>query len=128
MRTFLLRYFIANQSSELLGFHRVQCSRPEHLACRAIRKWLFTIAVSSMAFGFGIFRYQARAQNQEPRPSPGALKKLSVEELMDLEVTLVSKRPEKLSEAASAIQVITGEDIRRSGAMNLADALRLAAN
>jgi len=39
------------------------------------------------------------------------LKKLSVEQLMDIEVTSVSRRPEKLSETASAIQVITSEDI-----------------
>ena len=47
---------------------------------------------------------------------------------MDLEVTSVSKRPEKLSEAASAIQVVTSDDIRRSGATSLPEALRLASN
>src|SRR5205807_10390167 len=40
----------------------------------------------------------------------------------------VSKRPERLSQTASAIQVITQEDVRRSGASSLAEALRLAAN
>ena len=59
---------------------------------------------------------------------PSALKKMSLEQLFDLEVTLVSKHPEKLSEAPSAIQVITAEDIRRSGAIHLADALRLVSN
>jgi len=48
--------------------------------------------------------------------------------LMNLQVTSVSKRPERLSQTASAIQVITQEDIRRSGAASLAEALRLAAN
>jgi len=43
-------------------------------------------------------------------------------------VTSVSKSPEKLSEAASAIQVITGDDIRRSGASSIPEALRLADN
>lgn len=56
------------------------------------------------------------------------LKKLSMEELMNMEVTSVSKRPEKLVEAASAIQVITNEDIRRSGATSIPEALRLATN
>ncbi|MGH8592071.1 MAG: TonB-dependent receptor plug domain-containing protein, partial [Gammaproteobacteria bacterium] len=56
------------------------------------------------------------------------LKKLSLEELMDIEVTSVSKHPERLSETASAIQVITQEDIRRSGATRLPEALRLASN
>ncbi|HEY8932391.1 MAG TPA: Plug domain-containing protein, partial [Rariglobus sp.] len=55
-------------------------------------------------------------------------KKLSLQELMDLEVTSVSRRPEKLSDAAAAIQVITGEDIRRSGATSIPEALRLASN
>ena len=56
------------------------------------------------------------------------LKLLSFEELMDIEVTSVSKRPEKLLESPSAIQVITGEDIRRSGATSIPEALRLAGN
>jgi iron complex outermembrane receptor protein len=61
-------------------------------------------------------------------PTPNDLKKMSLDELMDLQVTSVSKRPEKLAEAASAIQVITGEDIRRAGATSLPEALRLATN
>jgi iron complex outermembrane receptor protein len=60
--------------------------------------------------------------------SIGSLKRMSLEELMDLEVTSVSKRPEKLLETASAIQVVTGDDIRRSGATSLPEALRLAGN
>lgn len=56
------------------------------------------------------------------------LKSLSLAELMDVQVTSVSKRPEQLSEVASAIQVITAEDIRRSGATSLPEALRLATN
>ncbi len=43
-------------------------------------------------------------------------------------VTSVSKQPEKLLDAASAIQVITNEDIRRSGASDIPEALRLADN
>jgi len=70
----------------------------------------------------------ARAQLSPAAPSPNALKALSVEELMDIEVTSVSKRPEKLSTAASAIQVITGDDIHRSGATSLPEALRLTSN
>jgi iron complex outermembrane receptor protein len=56
------------------------------------------------------------------------LKKLSVEELMNVVVTSVSRRAEPLSHAASAIQVITQDDIRRSGATSLPEALRLASN
>jgi iron complex outermembrane receptor protein len=55
-------------------------------------------------------------------------KRLSLSELMDLEVVSVSRRPEKFSQAASAIQVITNDDIRRSGVTSLPEALRLASN
>src|SRR6202047_809596 len=58
----------------------------------------------------------------------GDLKRLNVEDLMNVEVTSVSRHPEKLKEAASAIQVIAQEDIRRSGAMSIPEALRLADN
>jgi iron complex outermembrane receptor protein len=40
----------------------------------------------------------------------------------------VSRRPEPLGEAPAAVFVITGDDIRRSGAVNLGEALRLAPN
>jgi len=60
--------------------------------------------------------------------SPKDLKKLSIEELVNVEVSLVTRSAEKITEAASAVQVITGEDIRRSGAANVAEALRLAPN
>ncbi len=63
-----------------------------------------------------------------PVEPPSELKKLSLDELFQLEVTSVSKTPERLSQTASAIQVITGEDIHRSGATTLPEALRLAAN
>ncbi len=53
------------------------------------------------------------------------LKKLSLEQLVDLEVTSASRRPEKLFETASAVDVITSEDIERAGVTNIPDALRL---
>ena len=68
------------------------------------------------------------AAGQSAPPSPVALKTLSVDQLMDLEVTSVSKSPEKLSEAASAIQVVTADDIARSGATSIPEALQLATN
>lgn len=53
---------------------------------------------------------------------------LSLEELSRIEVTSVSGRAEPLSGAPASIYVITGEDIRRSAATSLAEALRLAPN
>ena len=60
--------------------------------------------------------------------SIGELKQLNVEDLMNVQVTSVSRHPEKLIDAASAIQVITQDDIRRSGATSIPEALRLADN
>ncbi|KQQ96314.1 hypothetical protein ASF77_21345 [Massilia sp. Leaf139] len=53
---------------------------------------------------------------------------LSIEELANIQVTSVSKRPERLLDAPASVFVITGEDIRRAGARSLPDALRLAPN
>src|SRR6202050_3058084 len=49
----------------------------------------------------------------------------SLEDLMNVEVTSVSKSEQTLSRAASAIFVITAEDISRSGALNIPDLLRM---
>lgn len=57
-----------------------------------------------------------------------AYKKLSLQQLMNIEVVSAAKRPEPYREAATAIQVITGDDIRRSGATSIPEALRLADN
>nr|HID58423.1 TonB-dependent receptor [Desulfobacterales bacterium] len=53
------------------------------------------------------------------------LTEMSIEALMDIEVTSVSKKAQKLSESAAAIFAMTSEDIRRSGVTNIADALRM---
>jgi iron complex outermembrane receptor protein len=62
---------------------------------------------------------------QDAYVSPSTLKKLSVEELVDIDVTSVSKYPEKFSEAAAAVAVLTSEDMERSGVTKIPDALRL---
>ena len=60
--------------------------------------------------------------------STSSLKALSVEDLMNVEVTSVTRHAQRLLDSASAIQVITQEDIRRSGATSIPEALRLADN
>ena len=59
-------------------------------------------------------------------PSGSDLMEMSIEELMELEVTSVGKKVQKFSETAAAIYVITQDDIRRSGATCIPEALRLA--
>lgn len=51
---------------------------------------------------------------------------LSLEELMSVVVTSASKKSQTLAETAAAVYVITAEDIRRSGASNIPEVLRLA--
>ncbi len=56
------------------------------------------------------------------------LRDLTIEQLANVEVTSVSRRPEALSRAPASIEVISAEDIRRSGAQSLPEVLRLARN
>jgi iron complex outermembrane receptor protein len=51
---------------------------------------------------------------------------LSVEDLLNVEVTSVAKKAQSLNDAAAAAFVITNEDIKRSGSTSIPDALRLA--
>ena len=53
---------------------------------------------------------------------------LSLEQLTNVVVTSVSRREERLVDAPASIFVITAEDIRRSGATSIPEALRLAPN
>lgn len=53
-----------------------------------------------------------------------ALADLSLEQLAGVEVTSVSKSAQNLQSAAAAITVVTGEEIRRSGATSVPEALR----
>jgi iron complex outermembrane recepter protein len=64
--------------------------------------------------------------NAQPRSN--RLSELSLEELSNVEITSASKRPERLSDAAASVFVIHADDIRRSGATTLPEALRLAPN
>ena len=69
----------------------------------------------------------ATAQPAPPSPAQLAdLKKLSIEELAETDITGSGRRPEQLEEVATAVSVITSDDLRRSGVMNVPQALRLA--
>ena len=63
---------------------------------------------------------------QRTAASPSALKTLTIEELSAIEVTSPGKREERVYNVATAITVITQEDLRRSGVRNIPEALRLA--
>ncbi|HMM76940.1 MAG TPA: TonB-dependent receptor [Gammaproteobacteria bacterium] len=64
----------------------------------------------------------------QAREGVAALNRLSLEELGEVEVISVSKEPLPVRDAAAAVYVITRQDIQRSGATSLFEALRLAPN
>jgi iron complex outermembrane receptor protein len=86
------------------------------LTAIARRRAIAAAVVATLASG------AARAQSAADRD----LGDLGLEELSRIPVTSVSGRPESMLEAAASIFVITGEDIRRSAATSLPEALRLA--
>src|SRR6202047_4192292 len=73
-----------------------------------------------------VMSYACWAQTPpDPGHAQNDLTQVSIESLMNMEVTSVSKKQQKLSEVAAAIFVITQEDIKRSGAMKIPDLLRM---
>lgn len=79
------------------------------------------------ALGLGASLLSASAQVAPPSTYQ-RLKAMTLDELLSVEVTSVSGYAEKLREAPSAIQVISGREIQRSTAQTLPEALRLANN
>jgi iron complex outermembrane recepter protein len=71
-----------------------------------------------LGVSFLVLSIRGFAQSQD-------LTQLSLEDLMNTKVTSVSKKEQSLSRTASAIFVISAEDIRRSGATNIPDLLRM---
>ena len=65
---------------------------------------------------------------KDARPNEAGLADLSIEELGNVTIVSSSKRAVRLSDAPSSVFVITADDIRRSGATSLPEALRLAPN
>jgi iron complex outermembrane receptor protein len=70
----------------------------------------------------------AQAQTVIQPSGVDQLKQLSLDDLMNTEVTSASRHPETLLDTSSAIQVISSEDIEQSGAVTIPEALQLADN
>jgi iron complex outermembrane recepter protein len=68
--------------------------------------------------------FAAAARAQDPQAVPD-ISHMSIEDLMNVEVTSVSKRTQRVGDAPAAIFVITQEDIRRSGAASIPEALQM---
>jgi len=86
-------------------------------------QWQRTIRFMLAAYAVAGTPSLAFAQHNDDHES---LLDLSLEELMNMEVTSASKTAQKLSQTAAAVFVITHDDIRRSGATSIPEALRMA--
>lgn len=92
------------------------------------RRWqlkVTIVVVTAVCMWLGVS--SAMAENVKPL-SPEDFLRMSLEDLANIEVSSVLKKPEKLSDAAAAVYVITHEDIRRSGYTSIPEILRLAPN
>jgi iron complex outermembrane recepter protein len=107
-----------DDSISFISLRRPRPFFPLHVGLHCLL-WL-VVSVTSMP------RSDAAPQDASGQNSPAALKSLSLEELSQIEVTTPSKEPVKAFRTPAAIYVITGDDIRRSGATSIPEALRLA--
>ena len=89
------------------------------MLCRAFQIWLTIVSFISITW---ISQSSLFAQQMA---ESGKLKQLTLEELMQMEVTTASRKPQEFLSAAGAVGVLTSERIRRSGATTIMDALRL---
>jgi iron complex outermembrane recepter protein len=87
---------------------------------------LFSLAGLFVSLFLGNLSTACWAQDKPQQDPSSVLKQLSLEQLMDIEITSVAKKEQKVSETAAAIFVITQEEIRRSGVTSIPEALRLA--
>lgn len=93
------------------------------LACQCRGRKIHSSARAVLATALGLAAFTCHADTVL-----ADLTALSFEQLADIRITSVSKKSERVSDAAASVFVITGDDIRHSGATNLPDALRIAPN
>ncbi len=72
----------------------------------------------------GLLAFVGPAFAQDSGPGQD-LTELSLEELLDVEVSIVSRSDQKLSDSPAAVYVLTGDELRRSGFTTIQEALRM---
>lgn len=80
------------------------------------------VVVGFLCLAAGATTVEAQEREKQPQDVE-ALEALSLEQLMNLEVTVASKEAEKISDAAGVISVVRKEDIERFGGITLRDIL-----
>ena len=96
-----------------------------HIAPRSLGKRAVWVACLYAAVAV-IFPSNSFGQLEPTPPVLPSLKGLTLQQLGDIKVTTATKEPEEVWKTAAAIFVITQEDIERSGATTIPEALRLA--
>jgi iron complex outermembrane receptor protein len=92
-----------------------------------IRRLLLALSAVVLITDAAVLAYPLdRPAPKAVQPDPQDLKAMSIEELMQIDVTLATRQPEPARTAAAAIDVVTAEEIRRSGVTTIADAIALA--
>jgi iron complex outermembrane receptor protein len=89
------------------------------------REWHLSMRRSGFLLTIALLA-SADAASAQTQSQLEELKKLSIEELAETDITGSGRRPERLEEVAAPVSVITSDDLRRYGVMNLPQALRLA--
>ena len=116
---------VSNFPAQRLGPASLQRVMILHYTCSLLRAATKRAVAKSTTFAV---LAMAAAYASEPPPGnsdPAVLKKLSLDELTQLEVTSPSKEPQSAFRTPTAIYVVTGDDIRRSGVTSIPEALRL---
>jgi hypothetical protein len=90
-------------SSHVIRANPSQCLT--RMSCRSISLFAVMLLMSGVA-----------AASPE---SPQDLKRLSIEQLMEIDITLSARRPEPIAASPTAVSVVTGDDIRRAGVTTL---------
>jgi iron complex outermembrane receptor protein len=91
-----------------------------------VRVWSRACVVCVVLLAATPWHAHGQQQVAVVNPDDQTFKRLSIEELSSIDVTSTLKHAEPISASAAAIQVITGDDIRRAGITTLPEALRLA--
>ncbi len=95
---------------------------PQRICCRWIDRLIYAAGLAGLAGALPAAAAVAAA------PLLGDMADMSIEELANIQIISVSRKPEPLAGADASVFVITAEDIRRAGAASLPEALRLAPN
>jgi iron complex outermembrane receptor protein len=109
-----------------IGWEQLRvCAMNGRKCKRWLQEWAVPAAVWLVVLGSPAAKGTMPQSPAAQHAQEGDLTQVSIENLMNMEVTSVSKKEQKLSQVAAAIFVVTQEDVRHSGATNIPDLLRM---